>query len=758
MFLGHTGINVHQQVQAIMNTTAVSSGTPEAGVAQAYNVTWGGYSYDLGYGVAVDVNGDIYIVGETNSFGIGSVGGNYSAFLVKYAPNGTQLWNTTWGGPDGAYGYGVAVDPGGNPCIVGSENGGMPGSVYAFVAKFAANGTQLWNQTWGGPGDNEGMGIAVDSSGNILIAGYNDSFVAGGNASAFLVKYDINGTQVWNSTWGDTGDNQAYGVAVDWNGNIYITGATNNTWNGNYDAFLVKYDPNGFQSWNETWSDTENVWANGVAVDESGNPYIVGYDDGYAFVIKCDSSGDQLWSQTWGNAVTDDGFSIAIDNSGNAIIAGKTNSTDAGNYDAFLAAFSSEGNQLWNCTWGGTGDDEGYGVAVDVSGNIDLAGLTYSFGVGSCNAFLVQYYPYFLPGVPTLYSISSSTNSTLSLSWSPADGATYYYVYEFNQTISSLNDSVTPLGPVYSTSYIATNLTNGIWFFVVVAENDSGASSISNCVAGFVNIPAPSFFAQYGLYVIIACAAAAVIVVIGVVATRRRKSKPPSAPKKVLPAQRFEAQVVNKLPKKAPGGKSGSSQDTPQPLTAEAVAELQRTEQEVTARLDVKMCVVHKGPIKGANYACPQCATFYCFNCALVLKRNGEGCWSCGHKIELDESIFSPADAKPVPLEETEVKGEDQEGEIREIPDDSREVADNNRMVPEDSHDVPEDSHEVPEDSHEVPEDSHEVPEDSHEVPEDSHEVPEDSHEVPEDSHDVPEDSHDVPEDSHDVPEDSHEE
>jgi hypothetical protein len=304
--------------------------------------------------------------------------------------------------------------------------------------------------------------------------------------------------------------------------------------------------------------------------------------------------------------------------------------------------------------------------------------------------------------VPTLNAIVTSTNSTLFLSWSPGDGATgstYYYVYELNQSISSINDSETQLGPTYSTSFDATNLTTGTWYFVVVAENASGTSPISNCESGVVSITPPSFFAQYGLYLIIAIAGAAVIVVIGVVASRRRKAKPASQPKRPLPAPSFDAQVSNTLPKKAPGGKADSSADMPKPMTAEAIAELQRTEQEVTARLDVKTCIVHKGPIKGASYSCPQCATFFCFNCALALQKNGEGCWSCGHKIELDESIFASADATTASIGGTEVKGEDQETEIREIPIDGPAVASDSPEVAEENREVPDDNREVPDDS-----------------------------------------------------------
>ncbi|HME51074.1 MAG TPA: hypothetical protein VKM55_02540, partial [Candidatus Lokiarchaeia archaeon] len=103
--------------------------------------------------------------------------------------------------------------------------------------------------------------------------------------------------------------------------------------------------------------------------------------------------------------------------------------------------------------------------------------------------------------------------------------------------------------------------------------------------------------------------------------------------------------------KKAGAEKYQKSEDALGPKTAKELEELQRTEQEVTAKMDVKLCIVHKGPIKGANYSCPQCNTFYCLNCAATLASNGEGCWSCGHKIELDATLTAAA-AKQLQSEE----------------------------------------------------------------------------------------------------------
>src|SRR5271157_5219401 len=107
-----------------------------------------------------------------------------------------------------------------------------------LVAYFAQN----WNQTWGGTGDDEGRGVAVDGSGNAFLVGHTSSYGAGGY-DAFLAKYGSTGTQLWNLTIGGAGTDSGQGVALDGSGNAFLAGYTNSYGAGGYDGFLAKYGP-----------------------------------------------------------------------------------------------------------------------------------------------------------------------------------------------------------------------------------------------------------------------------------------------------------------------------------------------------------------------------------------------------------------------------------------------------------------------------------------------------------------------------------
>ncbi|MFX1500441.1 MAG: SBBP repeat-containing protein, partial [Promethearchaeota archaeon] len=97
------------------------------------------------------------------------------------------------------------------------------------------------------------------------------------------------------------------------------------------------------------------------------------------------------WNTTWGGSNYDRGYGITLDVLGNVFITGYTRSYGAGNYDVFLLKYDSNGNLMWNITWGGSGFDDGRGIVVDGSGNVLITGSTDSYGAGISDMFLLKY-------------------------------------------------------------------------------------------------------------------------------------------------------------------------------------------------------------------------------------------------------------------------------------------------------------------------------------------------------------------------------
>jgi hypothetical protein len=373
------------------------------------------------------------------------------SLAIVSSPKG---WARTWGGLDYDSGNSVVIDGSGNAYVTGYFQGPVDfdsgagqdthfsnGLDDVFLSKIDPDGNLVWARTWGGSGGDCGSAVAIDGSGNVFVEGLFcntvdfdpgaglDSHTSNGGSDYFLSKFDPNGNFVWARTWGGLDDDPGCGVAVDGSGNAYVAGwfcntvdfdpgqdVDNHTSNGNTDAFLSKFDPNGNFLWARTWGGSSGDGGNSLAIGDSGNVYVtgafkftvdfdpgVGVDNqeadgfGNAFLSKFDENGNFLWVRTWGGLSLDGGNSVAIDGSGNVYIAGSfwetadfdpgagvENHISNGSYEVFLSKIDSNGNFNWARTWGGSNVDMGNSVAIDPFGNAYITG---------CFSFIVDFDP-----------------------------------------------------------------------------------------------------------------------------------------------------------------------------------------------------------------------------------------------------------------------------------------------------------------------------------------------------------------------------
>jgi len=214
---------------------------------------------DYAYAVAVDTSGNVYVTGCTP----GGLDGNTFAgaadiVLIKYDTSGAKIWTRQIGTNSNDGAYGVAVDTSGNVYVTGYTGGGLDGNTSAgyydiFLIKYDSNGEKIWTRQIGTNSNDGAYGVAVDASGNVYVTGYTygglDGNTSAGYYDIFLIKYDSNGVRIWTRQIGTSSYDDAYAVAVDTSGNVYVTGVTGggldgNTSAGEDDIFLIKYDTN----------------------------------------------------------------------------------------------------------------------------------------------------------------------------------------------------------------------------------------------------------------------------------------------------------------------------------------------------------------------------------------------------------------------------------------------------------------------------------------------------------------------------------
>ena len=298
--------------------------------------------------------------GETNQ-------GGSDVFLVKFAPDGSILWITEVGSAVDDHAYGVTVDNNDNVYVAGDTLGDLCGvnignSDYFLLMFDNQNGTSTCIEQYGTPLNDIAFDVKADSAGNPYVVGSTEGSLPGftnPNAfrDAFVIKYDTAGTRQWIVQTGTADRDEVNDVDFDALDNVYITGLTRGALAGQQhagaaDVFLIKYDTAGILQWTAQWGSAGHDEARAVAVDDSGNSYITGWTnyflEGFAnlggsdiFAIKYRPDGTRHWAKQWGGTLADQAHDIALDNAGNHYIAGFTEfefppNANLGGYDAIF--------------------------------------------------------------------------------------------------------------------------------------------------------------------------------------------------------------------------------------------------------------------------------------------------------------------------------------------------------------------------------------------------------------------------------------
>lgn len=391
--------------------------------------------------VAYDSQGNLYAVGTfsgTLDFGIEPlISSGNDVFVVKVDAFGNGIWSQRYGDAASQTATAVAVDTGGNVIVTGEFFGKMDvqqdvltsaGGLDGFVFKLDPSGNKMWARSFGDAGLQQQIrSVAIDpATDEVLIAGNFDGtldfdgkqITTGGQQDTFLAKLSKDGNGVWAKRFGD-GQNQ-YGsrLAIDPLGNVFIVGqyfgaldfgAGNLFMNGSGDVYLARFDKDGNVSWAKSISSVVSAQPSGLAVDGAGDVVIAietsgGIDPGGgtilattsdAILAKFSSGGLFQWQKQIGGTGEEYGPTLAVDLSKRIVLSfysdgpldlGGGDLLPGGGFDVVVSALEPSGDLLWAKRYGGVGDQSSPNVTVGPRGEIAIgcnAIGSINFGTGN---------------------------------------------------------------------------------------------------------------------------------------------------------------------------------------------------------------------------------------------------------------------------------------------------------------------------------------------------------------------------------------
>ena len=288
-------------------------------------------------------------------------------------------WSHTFGGAINEAAYSITKTVDGGYFLAGSTNSFGAGASDFWVVKTDSSGTMKWNRTYGGMGDDIASAI-INVGDGFAILGMTSSFGAG-RFDYWLVRVDSDGNMLWNKTYGGVADDFGTSIIQISDGGYAMTGWTNSFGSGGEDIWLVKTDGSGNMVWNKTYGSNYNDEAHGL-VQTSDEGYIIAGDTAFAsgnedaWLLKVGSNGNMLWNRTFGGPALDTFLSIVQLSDGNIALSGYTASYGSGSNDAWFVKTDSTGTLQWNKTYGGPNDDQAYALINTDDGGFALAGQT----------------------------------------------------------------------------------------------------------------------------------------------------------------------------------------------------------------------------------------------------------------------------------------------------------------------------------------------------------------------------------------------
>jgi len=245
--------------------------------------------------------------------------------------------------------------------------------------------TNQWVRLYDGYGSESGRSIYQTTDGGYIVAGYTNSFGAGGD-DIWLLKFAGNGELMWQKTYGGSGRERGYSIQQTSDEGFIVAGSSQSLVGGDTDLLVLKLGSDGSVDWEKTYGGSEFDEARSIQEIAGGGYIVTGYTRSFGFgnldiwLLKLDTMGDLVWEKAFGGICTYEAYTVKETTDGGYVVAGIVHSCELANRDVLILKFDRDGDLLWRRNYGGGSSEYTYAIDQASDGGYIVAGYTSSFG------------------------------------------------------------------------------------------------------------------------------------------------------------------------------------------------------------------------------------------------------------------------------------------------------------------------------------------------------------------------------------------
>jgi len=296
---------------------------------------FGGDGNEEATALAQTSDGGFVLAGYTGSKGAGGM----DIWIIRTDTSGTLLWDKTFGGEGNDYAFAIDVKPNGELVVLGHTESKGAGATDLWLIVTDSTGNLLWEKTYGTEIEERGSALALLKSGGFALAG--TAYTEEDKTQAWLLRVDDKGELLWDSLYGLNGNDFVRAVLLTKDDEIILAGGSESETTG-LDFWLFKTDKNGSVVWDQTYGTDDDDYALGITIHPDGGYVLAGISgslsDGLsdALIIRTDSTGEPIWESSYGGEQPDGLGPLVVNPDGSIVAFGATASIGAGWWDFWL--------------------------------------------------------------------------------------------------------------------------------------------------------------------------------------------------------------------------------------------------------------------------------------------------------------------------------------------------------------------------------------------------------------------------------------